>query len=185
MKTRDLYYPQLIIYGAFFVILFAASFRCTPDDPTPPPKNNISICGRDAFPDLTVSAEVKKSDDMIITAKNIGPCDNNTTTLLTVYHTNAEDENYLTSRYNLPGIFYRPPDYWVDEWPVKTDTLIFIPALKSGENKQFKIYGRGIYGKIIKNYVAYLICIDPIIFIREEDKYNNALLFPENRFISL
>jgi hypothetical protein len=115
--------------------------------------DNIELCGTDVYPDLTIkSAEVKKSDDIIVTVANIGICDAGA---------NKLDISIVRTK---------------DSPCSPAATSLDVPALKSGESKLFKLWRRSIYGDFSKGCLSVRFYVDYYAGIKEEDEYNNEFI---------
>jgi hypothetical protein len=143
-----------VVIGCFVLLMMSctAAAQVQKKRETPPKIKDLPICGRDVYADLTITgAEVRKSDDIIVTIQSKGTCDVNRTTQMTFWAITTK-EDYVT--------------FWKH---------VTVPPLKSGESTQIKLFWTsGIYGSFDAGTIKFKFTVDSKYQIKEEDEYNNT-----------
>ena len=126
--------------------------QVTPKRDIPARLKETRICGTDAYPDLTITAaEIKKSDDILVTVKSLGQCDAGPSELrmrISDVKPDSSFKGYVE--------FYK------------------VPALKSGQSTQLKLWWTpGTFGTFESGRIKLNFLADARFKIKEEDEYNN------------
>lgn len=126
-------------------------------DPDPRLGRMEKICGRDIYPDLTITgAEIRKSDDIMVTVASIGTCNARAFRLTMLIKKVGSEEGKF--------IFFQ-------SYPVS--------PIKAGESKQLKLYWiSGLYGRLAAGELTFKFEADSRHEIKEEDEYNNIFVLP-------
>ena len=130
----------------------AAVAQVTQKRNTPSRLSEARICGKDVYPDLTITlAEIKRSDDILVTVKSVGECDAGASQLTMWIKPVNPDSSFK---------------YYYDKVP--------IAALRSGQSIQLKLWWTsGTLGLFEKGDIKFTFTVDGTYKVKEEDEYNN------------